>query len=308
MTAAVFPGQGSQSVGMASNWGAHESIARSVFDQASGVLDYDLWDLVAQGEKQTLDQTHITQPAMLAADIAAWRIYKELGGADPVAMAGHSLGEYAALTAAGALDFTDAVALVARRGTLMQQAVAEGAGAMAAVLGLDDDAVYQVCQQAADGAVCEPVNFNAPGQVVIAGDKNAVDRACALAKKQGAKRALMLPVSVPSHSSLMKPAADQLREAIEACSIRSPQIEVVHNVDAQPHRDPKDIVDMLVEQLYRPVHWVGCVHTARVLGATGLIEFGPGKVLTGLARRIDRKLPAQAVFDESTVNSAIEQP
>ncbi|HHQ69218.1 MAG TPA: [acyl-carrier-protein] S-malonyltransferase [Halothiobacillaceae bacterium] len=307
MTVAVFPGQGSQSIGMVSNWGAHEPQAQAVFEQASDVLGYDLWALVSEGDKHKLDQTHVTQPAMLAADIAAYRIYQDQGGAAPVALAGHSLGEYAALVAADALDFADAIRLVARRGTLMQQAVPEGEGGMAAILGLDDDAVCQVCEQAANGAVCEPVNFNAPGQVVVAGERAAVDRACDLAKEQGAKRALILPVSVPSHSSLMKPAAVALRTEIEACNIRKPAIPVIHNVDAQAHPDPNDIVDMLVEQLYRPVRWVGCVRTAVVLGATAQLEFGPGKVLTGLVRRIDRKMPAKAVFDEPSLATVLAE-
>lgn len=306
MIAGVFPGQGSQSIGMASGWGEHEEIAQAVFGRASDVLGYDLWALVAAGDPVQLNQTEHTQPAMLAADIAAWQIWCHKGGATPAAFAGHSLGEYAALVAAESIDFEAAVALVARRGQLMQSAVAEGRGAMAAVLGLDDDAVRAVCSQAADGEVCEAVNFNSPGQVVIAGDRAAVERAEAIAAEQGAKRFLLLPVSVPSHSSLMREAAEQLREEITQLPIRPPRVPVIHNVDALAHDKPEAIATALVEQLYRPVQWVACVEAIQAMGVADQIEFGPGRVLTGLARRIDRGLGAKAVFDQVSLEKALD--
>ncbi|MFA7521742.1 MAG: ACP S-malonyltransferase [Halothiobacillaceae bacterium] len=306
MIAGVFPGQGSQSIGMTSGWGEHEEVAQAVFGRASDVLGYDLWALVAAGDPVQLNQTERTQPAMLAADIAAWQIWCHKDGATPAAFAGHSLGEYAALVAAESIDFEAAVALVARRGQLMQSAVAEGQGAMAAVLGLDDDAVRTVCSQAADGEVCEAVNFNSPGQVVIAGDRAAVERAEAIAAEQGAKRFLLLPVSVPSHSSLMREAAEQLREEIAQLSIRPPRVPVIHNVDALAHEKPEAIATALVEQLYRPVQWVACVEAIQAMGVADQIEFGPGRVLTGLARRIDRGLGAKAVFDQTSLEKALD--
>ncbi len=305
MIAGVFPGQGSQSIGMASGWGEHEDIAQAVFDRASDVLGYDLWALVAEGDATALNQTERTQPAMLAADVAAWQIWRHNNGATPSAFAGHSLGEYAALVAAESLDFEAAVALVAQRGRLMQSAVAEGQGAMAAVLGLDDDTVRGVCEQAADGQVCEAVNFNAPGQVVIAGDRAAVERAEAIAGEQGAKRFLLLPVSVPSHSSLMRNAAEELRGEIAKIELRQPTTPVIHNADALSHENPEAIATALVEQLYRPVQWVACVQAMQAMGAGDQVEFGPGKVLTGLARRIDRGMGAKAVFDQATLEKAL---
>ncbi|MDG4867159.1 ACP S-malonyltransferase [Guyparkeria sp. 1SP6A2] len=305
MIAGVFPGQGSQSIGMASGWGEHEDVAQAVFDRASDVLGYDLWALVAAGEPTALNQTERTQPAMLAADVAAWHIWRQHGGAAPVAFAGHSLGEYAALVAAESIDFEAAVALVAQRGRLMQSAVAEGQGAMAAVLGLDDEAVRGVCEQAAEGQVCEAVNFNAPGQVVIAGDRAAVERAEAIAGEQGAKRFVLLPVSVPSHSSLMRDAAEELRGEIAKVELRRPVVPVIHNADALSHENPEAIATALVEQLYRPVQWVACVKAMQAMGAGDQVEFGPGKVLTGLARRIDRGMGAKAVFDQATLEKAL---
>jgi len=307
MIAGVFPGQGSQSIGMASGWGAFEPQAKAVFAEAGTVLGYDLWQLVTDGDEAELGRTEVTQPAMLAADVAAWRIYREAGGADPVALAGHSLGEYAALVAAGSIDFADAVALVAERGRLMQSAVPSGVGAMAAVLGLDDAAVQTVCDQAAQGQVCEPVNFNSPGQVVIAGNAEAVARAETLANEAGARRFVLLPVSVPSHSSLMQDAARQLGERLATVEIRSPAIPVVHNVDAATHEDPAGIRQALVEQLYRPVQWVACVKALQEKGMTQQVEFGPGKVLTGLVRRIDRAITGKAVFDAAGIEALTKE-
>lgn len=303
MIAGVFPGQGSQSIGMVNGWGGHEALARRVFAEASAVLGYDLWALVADGTSDELGRTEITQPAMLTADIAAWRIYRAAGGRMPIALAGHSLGEYAALVAADSLDFSAAVAIVAERGRLMQAAVAPGAGAMAAVLGLEDEAIRAVC--AAAGGVCEAVNFNSPGQVVIAGEAAAVARAEGLAKEAGAKRFVFLPVSVPSHSSLMREAATRLADVLASVPIAPPVIPVLHNVDAQSHDDAVAIRHALVEQLYRPVQWVACVQALAARGALRQLEFGPGKVLTGLAKRIDKNITGLAVWDESSLTTAM---
>lgn len=307
MIAGVFPGQGSQSIGMVSAWGAHEPLARTLFAEASEVLGFDLWALVAAGDLAALNRTEITQPVMLAADVAAWRIYLATGGNRPVALAGHSLGEYAALVAADSIDFADAIALVAERGRLMQAAVAPGVGAMAAVLGLDDAAVMTVCSDAANGQICEAVNFNSPGQVVIAGDAAAVARAESLAKAAGAKRFVPLSVSVPSHSSLMVDAARALDAYLAGVVIRPPTIPVLHNVDAQAHDDAVAIRHALVEQLYRPVQWVACVRALHARGCHRQIEFGPGKVLTGLVRRIERGMDGAAVFDEASLSAVLPQ-
>lgn len=305
MIAGVFPGQGSQSIGMSSGWGVHQALAEAVYREAGDVLDFDLWALVANGDAQELNRTEITQPAMLAADVAAWRIYLAAGGHRPIALAGHSLGEYAALVAAESIDFADAVALVFERGRLMQAAVAPGAGAMAALLGLTDEAVLSVCAEAAQGQVCEAVNFNSPGQVVIAGDATAVARAEELAKAAGAKRFVPLPVSVPSHSSLMIDAARELDAYLAKVMIKPPVIPVLHNVDAQTHDDAVAIRHALVEQLYRPVQWVACVQALHGRGCNRQFEFGPGKVLTGLVKRIEKGVTGNAVFDEASLTAVI---
>jgi [acyl-carrier-protein] S-malonyltransferase len=305
MIAGVFPGQGSQSIGMSSGWGVHQPLAQSVYREASEVLDLDLWALVAGGDAAELNRTEITQPAMLAADVAAWRIFLAAGGHKPIALAGHSLGEYAALVAAESIDFADAVALVSERGRLMQAAVAPGAGAMAALLGLTDEAVLSVCAEASQGQVCEAVNFNSPGQVVIAGDAAAVARAEELAKAAGAKRFVPLPVSVPSHSSLMIDAARELDAHLAKVTIKPPVIPVLHNVDAQTHDDGLAIRHALVEQLYRPVQWVACVQALHGRGCNRQFEFGPGKVLTGLAKRIEKGVAGSAVFDEASLAAVI---
>ncbi|HHO70618.1 MAG TPA: [acyl-carrier-protein] S-malonyltransferase [Halothiobacillus sp.] len=297
--ACVFPGQGSQSVGMMSDWAASNETVRQTFAEASEALGYDLWHIISEGPAEELNRTEITQPAMLAAGIAAWRAYQKAGGAMPVAMAGHSLGEYTALVAAKSLEFGAALKLVAERGRLMQAAVPASEGAMAAILGLDDEQVIAVCQQAAASEVCEAVNFNSPGQVVIAGNKAAVERAIALASEQGAKRVVLLPVSVPSHSSLMKAAAEQLRQVLSTVEIKTPSVPVLHNIDAQSRDSAEAIREALVQQLYKPVRWVACVQALKARGAKMLIEMGPGKVLTGLTRRIDKSLSAQPLFDAS---------
>jgi [acyl-carrier-protein] S-malonyltransferase len=300
----VFPGQGSQSVGMLQGWGDRVEI-RATFSEASDALGQDLWALVADGPADQLNQTINTQPAMLAADIAVWRVWQAAGGAMPVMLAGHSLGEYAALVAAGSLDFTDAIRLVRVRAEAMQAAVPEGVGAMAAILGLDDDAVHAVCSEAAAGEVVEAVNLNSPGQVVIAGNKAAVERAMALAKGKGAKRALPLPVSVPSHSSLMLPAAEKLLAYLQGVMLAAPTIPLLHNSDVQSHAEPDAIRAALARQLYTPVRWVETVRALKAAGIDRVIECGPGKVLAGLNKRIDDSLPALALVDETSLQAAL---
>ena len=304
----VFPGQGSQSVGMlaalAPAAGA-ESALRDTFAEASAVLGYDLWKLVAEGPAERLNSTECTQPAMLAASIATWRLWRSRGGAEPQVVCGHSLGEFSALVAADALDFGAAVALVSFRGRAMQEAVPAGGGAMAAILGLDDAQVIEACREAAQGGVVEAVNFNAPGQVVIAGSREPVERAIEGAKSLGAKRAIALPVSVPAHSSLMQAAAQRLGERLASVAFRAPRIRFVSAVDAAPHEDPADLRQLLVRQLSSPVRWS---ETVRALAATGIgsvIECGPGKVLTALNRRIERGLQAMALEDAESLQAAL---
>jgi [acyl-carrier-protein] S-malonyltransferase len=300
----VFPGQGSQSVGMMQGWDDRAEV-RATFAEASDALGQDLWALVTEGPAELLNQTVNTQPAMLAADIAAWRVWQSAGGVVPALLAGHSLGEYAALVAAGALGFADAVRLVRFRAEAMQSAVPEGVGAMAAILGLDDDAVRAVCADAAAGEVVEAVNLNSPGQVVIAGHKGAVERAMVLAKEKGAKRALPLPVSVPSHSSLMLPAAERLLAHLEGVAIAAPAIPVLHNTDVQSHDDAGAIRAALAKQLHTPVRWVETVRALKAAGVERVIECGPGKVLAGLNKRIDDSLPAVALVDEASLAAAL---
>ena len=304
--AMLFPGQGSQSIGMLSGLADAYPTVTDTFSEASDVLDFDLWKLVQEGPVATLNQTENTQPAMLAAGIAVARVWQEQGGREPVLLAGHSLGEYTALVAGGALVFSDAVKLVRSRGLFMQQAVPEGAGAMAAILGLEDQVVRDVCNQAAQGAVAEAVNFNSPGQVVIAGDAEAIARAVELAKEAGAKRALTLPVSVPSHCSLMKPAADRLAEELAGVTIKLPGTPVLHNVDVSVAESEQAIREKLVQQLYQPVQWVRTVQELGRQGATLLIEAGPGKVLAGLNRRIDKNLNTLPVTDPAGLEKALE--
>jgi [acyl-carrier-protein] S-malonyltransferase len=302
----VFPGQGSQSVGMMQGWGERAEV-RATFAEASDALGQDLWALVSVGPTDLLNQTINTQPAMLAADVAVWRVWQAAGGATPTLLAGHSLGEYAALVAAGALDFADAIRLVRFRAEAMQAAVPEGVGAMAAILGLDDDAVRAVCADAAAGEVVEAVNLNSPGQVVIAGNKAAVERAMVLAKEKGAKRALPLPVSVPSHSSLMRPAAEKLLAHMQTVTVATPAIPVLHNTDVQSHAEPDAIRAALAKQLHTPVRWVETVQALKAAGMERVIECGPGKVLAGLSKRIDDSLPALALVDEASLLAALNQ-
>lgn len=281
----VFPGQGSQSLGMLAELGAQHAIVRETFAEASAALGYDLWALVQEGPEERLNQTDKTQPAILTASIALWRLWLAEGDVQPAYVAGHSLGEYSALVAAGSLAFADAVKLVERRGQLMQEAVPAGTGGMAAILGLEDADVLAACAEAAQGEVVSAVNFNAPGQVVIAGAAKAVERAIEACKARGAKRAVALPVSVPSHCELMRPAAERFAEAVEAVQWQMPQIALVQNVTAQVPADLASLKRDLLAQLYSPVRWVESVQLLAEKGVTDLVECGPGKVLAGLNKR-----------------------
>ena len=305
--ACVFPGQGSQSVGMLGDLAIAEPLVEQTFAGASEVLGYDLWDLVKRGPEESLNSTDRTQPALLTAGVAVWRVWQAHDGSQPEFMAGHSLGEYTALVCAGALDFSDAVKLVARRGEFMQQAVPEGEGSMAAIIGLDDESVRKACRESENAGIVEAVNFNAPGQVVIAGSTSAVDRAVEHVKESGAKRAIPLPVSVPSHCALMKPAADQLADLMNGIEFRAPDIPVIHNVDVLPHSDANDIRRVLAEQLYNPVRWVDTIRAMASLGVDAIIECGPGKVLSGLNRRIDRAISALPIFDADSLEKALSE-
>ena len=302
----VFPGQGSQSVGMMSDWGDYQAVVKLVYEEASSVLGYDLWKIVFEGPDGRLNQTEITQPAMLCAGVASWKVIQQTGSfPPPQLMSGHSLGEYSALVCSGAIELGTAVSLVASRGALMQAAVAVGEGSMAAIIGLDDEGVIQACNDVTTGVV-EAVNFNAPGQVVIAGNKAAVEQAMENAKAAGAKRALPLPVSVPSHCSLMMQAADKLAEELDQVEINKPQIPVIHNQSANIARDENEIRDLLKKQLYQPVRWVASVRFMNQSGVSTLIECGPGKVLSGLTRRIEKSMTGHAVFDLDSLNKTIE--
>ncbi|GAD88299.1 MULTISPECIES: ACP S-malonyltransferase [Vibrio] len=302
--AIVFPGQGSQSLGMLADLGEQFDVVKQTFAEASEVLGYDLWALIQDGPAEDLNQTHRTQPALLAASVAIWRVWNEQGLATPELVAGHSLGEYSALVCAGVIDFKQAIKLVELRGQLMQEAVPAGTGAMYAIIGLADDAIAKACEEAAQGEVVSPVNFNSPGQVVIAGNKAAVERAGALCKEAGAKRALPLPVSVPSHCALMKPAADRLAEALKDLEFNAPTLPVINNVDVAAETDPAKIKDALVRQLYCPVRWTEGVVSMHEQGVEKLFELGPGKVLTGLTKRIVKSLTAAAVNDTASLEAA----
>ncbi|HDM8037138.1 TPA: ACP S-malonyltransferase [Vibrio fluvialis] len=301
--AIVFPGQGSQAVGMLAELGEQYDVVKQTFAEASDALGYDLWALVQNGPAEDLNQTFCTQPALLASSVAIWRVWQELGLEQPEVLAGHSLGEYSALVCAGVIDFKAAIKLVELRGQLMQEAVPAGTGAMYAIIGLDDAVIAKACEEAAQGDVVSPVNFNSPGQVVIAGQKDAVERAGALCKEAGAKRALPLPVSVPSHCALMKPAAEKLAIALEALAFNTPQIPVINNVDVVAETDPAKIKDALVRQLHSPVRWTEGVEKMAEQGIEKLIEVGPGKVLTGLTKRIVKTLDAAAVNDIASLEA-----
>jgi len=303
----LFPGQGSQAVGMLAALAAAQPEVTETFAEASAVVGYDLWQQVQEGPEEALNRTEVTQPAMLAAGVASWRVWQARGGATPSVMAGHSLGEYSALVCAGALTFADAVALVASRGRLMQQAVPAGSGAMAALVGLTDEQVAEACRAAEvqGDELVAPVNFNAPGQVVIAGSRTAVERAISAAKGLGAKMARLLPVSVPSHCDLMRPAAEALAQQLASVSIQPPQIAVINNVDVATVHAPEAIRDALVRQLYSPVRWVETVTTMAQQGVTTLLECGPGKVLVGLNKRINKQLQTLPLLDSETIESAL---
>ena len=301
----VFPGQGSQKIGMLADLAAENALVEETFAQASAVLGYDCWQLVQQGEQEDINLTERTQPILLTASVAIWRLWQHLGGPTPGALAGHSLGEWSALVCAGAVDFADAVNIVRARGAFMQQAVPVGVGAMAAIMGIDDDIVVDACRQAAQQQIVAAVNFNAPGQVVIAGDADAVARAVAICKKAGAKRAVELPVSAPFHTSLMRPAADNLAQLIEQTNFSAPQIPVIHNVHAQAEDKPQAIKSLMLEQIYKPVLWVDCVNGLAARGAEILIECGPGRELNGLSKRIDRNLTSLATDDVASLENAL---
>jgi [acyl-carrier-protein] S-malonyltransferase len=297
----VFPGQGSQSVGMLNALADAYPVVTETFNEASAALGYDLWTIAANGPDEKLNQTETTQPAMLCAGVAVWRVWQKEGGPQPVLMSGHSLGEYTALTCAQAIEFSDAVRLVADRGRFMQDAVPAGKGGMAAIVGLEDDQVRALCEQAAQGEVLSPVNFNSPGQVVIAGTAAAVARAVEQARGVGAKLAKALPVSVPSHCALMHPAAEKMRERLKQIKIVAPRIPVLHNVHVKSESDPDAIRDALVRQVESPVRWVEIIQKMAADGVDKLVECGPGKVLTGLNRRISRDTRTLPVYDPETL-------
>ena len=304
--AMVFPGQGSQAVGMLKDLAENYPVVKSTFDEASQVLGYDLWALVQEGPAEELNKTWQTQPALLASSVAIYRVWQSINGAQPEFMSGHSLGEYSALVCAGVIDFKDAIKLVELRGKLMQEAVPSGTGAMFAIIGLDNDSIQKACEQAAQGQVVAPVNFNSPGQVVIAGNKEAVERAGALCKEAGAKRALPLAVSVPSHCALMKPAADKLAITLNDITFNTPKFAVINNVDVKVETSAEKIKAALIAQLYSPVRWTESVEEMAKQGVTLLVEMGPGKVLTGLTKRIVDSLSACAVNDKASLDVAIE--
>jgi [acyl-carrier-protein] S-malonyltransferase len=303
--AMVFPGQGSQSVGMLAAYGDAPVIDQTLAE-ASDILKQDVGRLIAEGPAEELNSTVNTQPVMVTAGICAWRLWRELGGAEPALLAGHSLGEYTALVAAGAISFSDVLPLVRLRAQAMQEAVPQGVGAMAAILGLKDDDVRAACKDSAPGQICEPVNWNAPAQVVIAGHAHAVGRAMEAAKALGAKRAIPLPVSAPFHSSLMKPAAARLREALSKITVKPPRIPVIHNVDAKSRTDPESIREALVTQADHSVLWVECVKEIAARGATHVFECGPGKILAPLSKRIADGLQGLALADRASLESAAQ--
>ena len=299
----VFPGQGSQKVGMLADMAEQYSVVKSTFSEASEALGYDLWNLVQTGEQEQLNLTERTQPILLTSSVALWRVWSEAGGAKPSFLAGHSLGEFSALVCAGSIEFGDAVRLVRDRGQFMQTAVPVGEGAMAAVLGLDDEKIIEICNQT--GA--EAVNFNSPGQVVIAGKVAAVDSAIEQLKEAGAKRAMQLPVSAPFHTTLMRPAGDQLADSMSKIAFKSPEIPVVHNVHAQTESDPDKIKELLFKQIFSPVNWTGCIQTMVNSGVDKTLECGPGKVLSGLSKRIDRSLSAFNIEDPTGLARALDE-
>jgi len=303
----VFPGQGSQQVGMLSELAETHPVIKNTFAEASEVLGYDLWDLVQNGPEEDLNQTDKTQPALLTSGVALWRLWQEQNGTKPAVVAGHSLGEYTALVCAGAISFADGVNLVKLRGEFMQQAVPAGSGAMAAILGLADDAIEKACKDAEQGEVVSPVNYNCPGQIVIAGEKAAVDRAIANCKEAGAKRAIPLPVSVPSHCALMKPAADKMAEELSKIEINLPAIDVVQNVTASIPASVEELKENLLAQLYSPVLWTKTIQGLVEQGLESTVECGPGKVLSGLNKKVHKPLGVVAINDAAGLEKALGQ-
>jgi [acyl-carrier-protein] S-malonyltransferase len=303
----IFPGQGSQKLGMLADLAAKFSVVEEAFAQASTVLDKDLWQVSQTDQNEQLNQTDITQPVLLAASVALWRAWQDQQGSQPSILAGHSLGEYSALVCSGVLAFGDAIQLVHQRGLYMQAAVSTGTGKMAAIVGLDDDKIAGLCEQATQGQVVSAANFNSPGQTVIAGDVDAVERAMVLCKEAGAKRALPLNVSVPSHCFLMKPAAEQLQAELDRVQFNAPQIPIVQNVNAQISEDPDLIKENLIKQLYMPVLWVDSVKCMRANGVEKLLECGPGKVLSGLIRRIEPQISCFASDNPASLENAIAE-
>jgi len=305
--AMVFPGQGSQSQGMLADLAVEHAEVTETFTEAGDVLGYDLWDLVQNGPVEKLNETVCTQPAMLAADVAIFRIWQKRGGEAPTQLSGHSLGEYPALVCAGAIGFADCVAVVQRRAELMQGAVSGGEGAMAAILGLDDEVVIKVCEQASAHGIAEAANFNSPGQVVVAGQRAAIKKLIELAKEAGARRAILLAVSVPAHSTMMKPAGEALADALHAAAFSTPDISVVSAADATPYGDADDIRARLIKQVSSPVRWADTVTYMIANGANSIIECGPGKVLAGLVKRIDRSVPAACIESPDALNSRLAE-
>jgi [acyl-carrier-protein] S-malonyltransferase len=301
----VFPGQGSQKIGMLAGLAEQNPIIEKTFNEASEVLGYDMWQLIQQGAQEDINLTQRTQPILLTCSVAVWRLWNEKQGASPSQMAGHSLGEWSALVCSNVIDFADGLKIVEARGKFMQQAVPVGQGAMAAIIGLDDQAILEACTEASALGVVDAVNFNAPGQVVIAGSNEAVGRAMEICKDAGAKRALPLPVSAPFHTSLMKPAADNLADMVKAVTFRSPEVPIMHNVHAQNEQDPQAIKALMLEQIYSPVKWVDCVKQLKQSGVSTLVECGPGKVLSGLAKRIDRELTSVATESAADFDAAL---
>jgi [acyl-carrier-protein] S-malonyltransferase len=301
----VFPGQGSQKIGMLADLAAQYSEIEETFNEASDTLGYDVWKMIQSGSQDDINLTERTQPILLASSVAIWRLWNAKGGSKPAQMAGHSLGEWSALVCSGVINFADGLNIVRARGQYMQQAVPVGEGAMAAIIGLEDSIIIDACKNAAAAEVVDAVNYNAPGQVVIAGSVAAVNRAIEICKQAGAKRALPLPVSAPFHTSLMKPAADQLAEIVNSVTFRRPTVSIVHNVHAREENNPDTIKSLMLEQIYSPVKWVDCVVQLKQNGAQVLIECGPGKVLSGLAKRIDRDLQAMATDSSADFDAAL---
>ena len=301
----VFPGQGSQKIGMLASLASINTVVLDTFLEASEALGYDLWELVQSGEQEAINLTERTQPILLASSVAIWRLWQERSGPSPSLLAGHSLGEWSALVCSGVLGFTNALKIVRARGAYMQEAVPLGVGAMAAILGLDDQAVLDACDTARQGEVVDAVNFNAPGQIVIAGSALAVERAIELCKASGAKRVLPLPVSAPFHTSLMHPAAENLADLVNSTVFSTPQIPVIHNVHAQIESNPDAIKTLMLEQIYKPVMWVDCVKALKAQGVEILVECGPGRVLNGLSKRIDRELTSYATDDLASLENAL---